>query len=118
MGKILFPDIENAIKTNNGKWNPWDAAFCYTFNTIYGASFGPESVLDAKDADYLEMKRIIEQQMSTILWFFMMTALMPGRIKKYAQEDKDGLQKKTREILKRWIEKRENDKVKSEEPSY
>jgi len=86
--------------------------------TIYGASFGPETVLDPKDEDYLEMKRIITEQMATILWFFMMTALAPGYMKKVAKRDEGGQQTRQREILLKWIERRENSKVKSEEPSF
>ena len=116
--KILFPDIEKAINSQNGKWSPWDSVFRYTFNTIYGASFGPESLLDANDAGYLEMKRIIEAQFSTLLFWFMMTALAPDYMTRVAKKDPEGQMKKQREILLKWIERRETEQIKSDEPSY
>merc|ERR1712190_547727 len=75
---ILFPEMDTAIVHNNGKWNPWDANFCYTFNTIYGASFGPETILDPQDELYLEFKKIVEDLLGKIMIVWLLTSLAPG----------------------------------------
>jgi len=115
---ILFPDIDDAIAHKNGKWNPWNASFCYTFNTVYGASFGPESILDPKDELYLEFKKITEDSMAGVLFLFMLTSLAPNYLAKKYSKDADGTQRKLRSILMQWIVKREKAQIKSDEPSY
>merc|ERR1719461_1472947 len=85
---ILFPEMDEAIAKNNGKWNPWDANFCYTFNTIYGASFGPETILDPQDELYLEFKKITEAMLGKIFIWFLLTSLAPGYVAKRFSEDK------------------------------
>ena len=51
--KLLFPSVDRAIAEKHGLWegeDVWDAVYSFTFNTIYGASFG-QSTLDPLDAD-------------------------------------------------------------------
>merc|ERR1719336_1122321 len=81
---ILFPEMDEAIEQNNGKWNPWDANFCYTFNTIYGASFGPETILDPQDELYLEYKEITEGGFAKLRLAiqFLLGDLAPGYLAK------------------------------------
>merc|ERR1712190_662766 len=115
---ILFPEMDNAIAKNNGKWNPWDANFCYTFNTIYGASFGPETILDPQDELYLEFKKITEEEMTKIMILFLLTSLAPGYVANKYSKDMNGNGRKFRSIMMQWIEKRERAQIKSDEPSY
>merc|ERR1719461_1922230 len=86
---ILFPEMDNAIAQNNGKWNPWDANFCYAFNTIYGASFGPETILDPQDELYLEYKKLTEGPFATVKLAiqFLLGDLAPGYLAKRQRAD-------------------------------
>merc|ERR1712048_435396 len=72
---ILFPEMDNAIAQNNGKWDPWNAIFCYTFNTIHGASFGPETILDPQDELYLEFNKLTEELMANARIALVLTVL-------------------------------------------
>merc|ERR1719411_2402861 len=90
---ILFPEMDEAIAQKNGKWNPWNAIFCYTFNTIYGASFGPETILDRQDELYLEFRRLTEEQNDKLPMGFLLTTLAPEYMAKMGRRDADGLQR-------------------------
>merc|ERR1712190_228281 len=83
---ILFPEMDNAIAQNNGKWNPWNAIFCYTFNAIYGASFGPETILDPQDELYLEFKKLTKEQTDKLAIELILTNLAPGYFAKKKQK--------------------------------
>ena len=52
--RILVPSIEDAIKNNNGIWNPKKATVCYAFNTIFMAGFGNTNikVYDLSNKEY------------------------------------------------------------------
>merc|ERR1712190_539354 len=115
---ILFPEMDEAIAKNNGKWNPYDANFCYTFNTIYGASFGPETILDPQDELYLEFKKLTKEQTDKVPIELLLSYLAPGYFAKKNRNDADGLQRRWRSLMKQCIEKRERAQIKSDEPSY
>ena len=49
-GEILFKEIENVIKNDNGLWYPRNCAQCSVFNVIYGAMFGKQKQLTMPDS--------------------------------------------------------------------
>merc|ERR1719412_666452 len=97
---ILFPEMDEAIAQNNGKWNPYDANFCYTFNTIYGASFGPETILDPQDELYLEFKKLTKEQTDKVPIELLLSYLAPGYFAKTSRNDADGLRRRWRRLVK------------------
>merc|ERR1712190_172206 len=113
---ILFPEMDSAIAHNNGKWNPWDANFCYTFNTIYGASFGPETILDPQDELYLEFRRLTEELMTNAKIGILLTVLAPEYMAKMRRRDAGGFMRRWRSLMMQCIEKREKAQIKSDEP--
>ena len=66
--KIVCPSIDKAIIENNGKWDPRQPISRYTFNTSFGASFGPDFVLLLDDPKYMEFQRCIRWTLSNLIY--------------------------------------------------
>eukprot|EP01084_Bolivina_argentea_P045527 83813_1 len=104
--KTIIPSIENAIEHNYGLWCPRAILFNFAFNTIFGASFGPNLVKSLNDEKYKEFQaasiKIIENAVVIFLIAPMFGATVSNILTSLIGLDK--VVEKRRKIINEWID--------------